>query len=402
MRRTWIIVRALTVVGALLASACSSFRPADSLRSREIWYPEPIPEAWWPKRVTADLSRLAEAAPAVLRRSPADTSSDESEDLAVVTIHPFLRVVTALPFGRGVVRALRPTDREGRLARSDQNPQLDFVSGLDDRSGSRQPFQSGAIGELFELMEPDREPRGLVLGVVGASAALGPQELWEEFLERGYAVLKTGMPLLVREPLTVHVLGDQDLDPAARKIAAAVDDRLAEKAYAVEAILEYLSARRPDIPLRPLVLAGFGIGAAAVPVVAARLGRRIDATVLVGGGANLLEISLTGEGLESGIELISPAGDLGPEAFQWLSDLYLAESHLDPFHTSRFLGRSPVLLLQARFDEVVPSWTGELLFQRLGRPDRLRTFGDHDDILGRAASDAVWIGDWVDRATQIR
>lgn len=395
MRRTWITAKALSLAGMLLASGCSSFDPAAPLRSREIWYPEPIPESWWPSRVTTDLEQAIEAAPLVLRARPSDVPEELAEDSEVVTRHPYVRVATAMPFGQGVVRVLRPSDREGRLSQADQLPQFEFTSITD----SSRPLANAVTGELFELMEPRGEPRGLVVGLAGAGAA---QELWEELRERGYAVLKSELRRVVREPVTVHILSDRDLDPAAREIARAVDDRLAEKAYAVEALLSYLAARRPDLPSRPLVLTGLGLGAAAIPVVAARLGRRIDATVLVGSGANLLEICLTGDLKDGGIEVISPDGELSLEAFNWLSDLYLAESHLDPFHTSRFLGRSPVLMLQARFDEVVPAWTGELLFQRLGRPDRVRYLGDHDDILDEAASQADWIGDWVDRATENR
>ncbi|MFH0947266.1 MAG: alpha/beta hydrolase [Planctomycetota bacterium] len=381
----------LVLVGLPAVAGCSSFQAADPSRLRSVWYPEPIPDAWWPAR-----QKLASASwelpPDRLLR---DAAVEEGSE--VVKHHPFLRVVTTMPCGQGLVRALRPTDREGNLLAADRMPQFDFVSASDPSS-----IDLSRVGELFELVEPDGPPRGLVVGVAGSRGAEAAEDLFSELLDRGYAVLRTSMTRVVRQKVTVHLLGDRDLDPAAREIAAAVDDRLAEKAYAIEAMLEYLAARRPDLPRKPLVLAGFASGAAALPVAAARLGSRVDAAVLVAAGANLLEVSLTGKEIETGIEVICGDYELVGRDLRWLSDLYLAESRLDPFHTSRFLGRSPVLILHSRFDEVVPAWTGELLYQRLGRPDRLRILGGHDSALGHASSEAEWVGDWIDQACGIR
>lgn len=391
-RAPWLGRLASLALLALVLPACSSFRGADPSRSRSVWYPEPIPEAWWPARQEIDPARWELPQDRLLRDALSEADGSE-----VVKHHAFLRVVTTMPCGQGLIRALRPTDREGNLLAADQMPQFDFISSSDPSS-----VDISRVGELFELEEPEGARLGLVVGVADSRGAEDAEELLDELLDRGYAVLRTSMNRVVREPLTVHLLGDRDLDPAARKIAAAVDDRLAEKAYAIEAMLEYLAARRPDLPRRPLVLAGFGTGAAVLPVAAAKLGSGIDATVMVAAGANLLEVSLTGEEIESGIEVICGDYELAGRNLRWLSDLYLAESRLDPFHTSRFLGRSPVLLLQGRLDGVVPAWTGDLLHQRLGRPDQVRVFGGHDRTLGHASSEAEWIGDWIDQACGIR
>ncbi len=49
----------------------------------------------------------------------------------MVERHAFQRVVTTMSFGQGLVRALRPTDREGKLLAADQMPLFDFVSSSD-------------------------------------------------------------------------------------------------------------------------------------------------------------------------------------------------------------------------------------------------------------------------------
>ena len=48
----------------------------------------------------------------------------------------------------------------------------------------------------------------------------------------------------------------------------------------------------------------------------------------------------------------------------------LRESQLDPYHTAGAIRELPVLMLHARYDQIVPASAGELLYQRLGQPER--------------------------------
>ncbi|MBI4880413.1 MAG: hypothetical protein HY812_12260 [Planctomycetes bacterium] len=375
--------RALALALLLAPHGCSSFSQAPAHRADELWYPEPIPEAWWPERRTEDLEEIAAAMPRVIRE-PSGVAGG-----------PGPRVELVLPFGRGLILALRPADREGAGPRAGEPPELHFLSYLPD---PRPAEELAAADSALVFVEPrEREPRGLVVSLEGPCFPEDGEEVIDELLERGFAVLRVGVPCLVRQPLHLAIRGEEDLDGAALAAAAAIDDQLAERAYAVEAMLGFLAVRRPDLPLAPLVLMGCGLGAAAAPAVAARLDGAVDAAVLVGGGANLFEVSQEGEGV-GGVETDAGWAGLSGKEQSWLSELYLAESRLDPYHTSRFLGRTPVLLFHARLDEVMPAWSGELLHRRLNQPDWIRVLGDHEDLLEEWVERAAWVADWIEEA----
>lgn len=247
-------------------------------------------------------------------------------------------------------------------------------------------------------LPPGGQNSGLVVCVDGGVDPEPARKLADELIGRDFAVLELSLTSLAENPIDVTVLSDSDLDPAARGIAGVVDQTLAGLAYSVEREITRIAVEQPGVSRSPLVLVGFGLGAAAVPVIAARLADEPGAAVLVAGGANLFEVSQARPGHDFGIRLATPQSKLDQRRFDWVSELYLAESRLDPFHTSRFLLRMPVLQIHGRFDEVIPAWTGDLLFLRLGRPDRVSLLGDHEDVLDHAADEVEWIADWIDQA----
>ncbi len=403
-KRICIHARCLALALLLAPLGCSGFSQAPAHRVDELWYPEPIPEAWWPERRTEDLEQIAAAMPRVLYEGGDAAAPDApaGPDRRL----PRARVALVLPCGRGLIRGLRPTDREGVVLRPSDPPELHFLSYLPDprpaaELAAADPLEradpSGADCALVLDVPREREPRGLVVSLEGPCFPEDGEEVLDELLERGFLVLRVQVPGLVRRPERLEIRGEEDLGGAALAAAAAIDDQLAERAYAVEATLGFLAVRRPDLPLAPLVLMGCGLGAAAAPAVAARLDGAVDAAVLVGGGANLFEVSQEGEGVD-GIEVDAGWTGLSDTQRSWLSELYLAESRLDPYHTSRFLGRTPVLVFHARLDEVMPAWSGELLHRRLRQPDWVRVLGDHEDVLEEWVERAEWVADWVEEA----
>jgi predicted esterase len=189
----------------------------------------------------------------------------------------------------------------------------------------------------------------------------------------------------------------------ARTIATAFDNTLAENAYAAEAALRYLASHRPDVPLRPLVVVGFSAGAIATPAVVARLDARkegpVDAAVLIGGGANALDIALRSELVKRSVPVVWDGKEMPREALLVLRDSYLEASRLDPYHTAQLLRGRPVLQAHGRADTWVPASSGELLYERLGRPDQLVMSGGHELLFYFLPDKAEFIADWVDEAT---
>ena len=238
---------------------------------------------------------------------------------------------------------------------------------------------------------------GLLVFLEGeGGGGAGQDAVLARFAARGYRILRQSVDALVSPPLRIEIDRPAAIDAAAARLAAVMDDRLASVAYAVEQALAQLSIDQPDVPQRPLIVGGIGLGACLVPTVSARLAGTVDAAILVGGGASLFEVVQSGSLETDGVEISSVA--LTPAQREFFGDLYLSESRLDPYHTARFLGGTPVLEVQARFDEVVPHWAGDTLHARLGSPKRLRVLGDHEDLLDELEDRADWIVDWVDEA----
>lgn len=250
---------------------------------------------------------------------------------------------------------------------------------------------------------PLREPAaGRNLGLVISMEGPGPEghlaALEDVLVDRGFALLRFPVKSLLREPLAVNILGDGDLGPAAAAIARAVDTALAHSVLAVESAVTRLAQERPELKTDPLILVGSSLGTATAAAAAARTRLAPDAMVLAAPSGNLLEVTQSRPGHDFGVTVAARDGRLDARSFRWLLDVYLAESELDPLKTSRFMVRTPVLLLRGRFDEVMPTFAGDEFYLRLGRPDRLSILGGHESLLDEVADRAEWIADWIERA----
>ncbi len=193
---------------------------------------------------------------------------------------------------------------------------------------------------------------------------------------------------------------ESDVDGVAAAMAHRVDDRLAEHAYAAEAALDYAMERFSFLRGRPVAVIGFSAGAMPAVTASAYLRERIDAVVLVGGGANIAEIainsSLTHGGVRFGCDDETPTQRalFGPVASR-----YLDHSVLDPYHTAPLLRDKPVLAVRATRDTWVPAETGRLLQERLGEPSSLTHTGGHRTLFFFLPRHADRITRWLERAT---
>lgn len=193
---------------------------------------------------------------------------------------------------------------------------------------------------------------------------------------------------------------ESDVDRAAAQAATAIDDTLADNAYAAEALLEYLAEARPDLPQRPLAIVGMSAGALAAPAVAARLGDRVDAVVLVGGGADIFQISRTSRLKKTGVQFRCDERTPAPQRLMpALHEACLARTRLDPYHLAPLLSRTPVLNILAAEDTVVPIASGQLLDRRLNNPDRMSFNMGHYELFYFLPKQAGAISRWLDRNT---
>jgi predicted esterase len=187
-----------------------------------------------------------------------------------------------------------------------------------------------------------------------------------------------------------------------RVIASEIDDAVASSAYAAEAAIEYIDAHRPDLQGVPVVLMGFSAGALVAPTVAVRLHERLDAMVVIGGGANLFEVALQSKFKDGGVRLRCDKKKPSQELVAAVDRAYLEASKLDPYHTAPLVRDIPTLQVHAKKDTWVPAHTGELLYERLGRPDRLSISAGHELLFYRLPGQRRRIADWVERAAGVK
>jgi hypothetical protein len=228
----------------------------------------------------------------------------------------------------------------------------------------------------FAIYLPAGPPRGLVVQLTNLSGNTEwERRLTEAFHRAGWAVLASFVP--DGWALTDRMAVDR-ADPAeelGRRLALAIDDRLAEWAYGVEALLEYMAERYPEVPQSPLVGVGSSAGAISLPAVAARLAGRpqgaFDAVVLIGGGIDGLSV-LRNTALQNTPLRLRWADDKRPDRATWerIREAYFRHSRLDGATTCAFVGPAPTLLLHAAYDRIVDAECGEALWEALGRPER--------------------------------
>lgn len=158
------------------------------------------------------------------------------------------------------------------------------------------------------------------------------------------------------------------------------------------------AARRPDLPQHPMVAVGFtrhnrdADGGDTVRDAA------LDAVVLIGGGADAFFLSQHSSFTDGGVRVRCGKDKVAPEVIDRLDELYIQHSKLDPYYTAPLLRGLPMLVVDARGDTWVPAAGGELLFDRLGRPDRLTIGADHDLLFYFLPWKAGVIADWLEGA----
>lgn len=255
----------------------------------------------------------------------------------------------------------------------------------------------------FALYDPTTAPaRGIAVvmpGIFGTPEAVFDRVV-RHLQTRGWVVLRMmAQPTGYTERLDVDVDAAAH-DEAARTLARVFDERAAECAYAVEAALLWAAEKRPEVKQGKRVILGGSGGAMSLPPVVARTPGTFDAAVLIAGGADYAAIAATSN-YEEWVDSVHIRwnGSLGtPDQIRAFSDAYLKESILDSYHTAEALHGTPVLFLQASRDKAVPAPQQELLWERLGRPERRLLEMGHESLFISLPFRMGGIMDWLDAA----
>lgn len=400
----------------------------------------------WPERETQLLSDMVRVSPTSLTIAY-PVSVVVNGRLTSETRATPVTVVESGVYGRGIVRHFEPADNDPEIEEGDRALKehlfggLQFISFPPDpgavrvastaresdnqsryrrfllrrlgiRPGRDDTYYLMRQGTRMRLFEPSNrshsEARGIVIHLSSLAGFDYEKPVIDHLCGSGWVVLQVDASTARRQDTAVRADISTDLQDAAEQLARSIDNRVAEIAYASEAGLDYLLDTHPELQDKPVAIAGYSAGALVAPSVATLLHDRIRAVVLVGGGANLLNIarrsSLTNGGIKVRWEGIPAAGGEEPGATEteWkrLEDAYLNVSRLDPYNTAPFLLDKPVLVLHGIFDDIVPADTGETLYKRLGQPERYVYTLGHRGLFWRLPSQAGLIDRWLNRTVR--
>ncbi|MGE3109892.1 MAG: alpha/beta hydrolase family protein [Phycisphaerales bacterium] len=432
---TSLVLGAITVLGL---SGCSFYSGGDPARGTHALAVPELPDDTWPVRTTGELlhdldaltpDRVTLAVP-YRARNPHEEGSAEYRLDATIVAHGV--------YGRGLMRefgSVVPLDGSPPSADTLSVPPellegMQFVSvprsrGLSSetlrrfreeqpdryrrmllgrlglRPGAGDTWTLGVRGTRMRLYEPTgrfagKLSRGLVIHLSSLSGLEYELPVVSELNARGWAVLVINASTARRDEPPVYVNPDAGYAGAGRRLAAMIDNRVAEIAYAAEAGVEFLTDHKHLVQTSNLVVIGYSAGALTAPAVAELLGARVSAVVLVGGGANLLDISQRSTLTNGGIELVWKDNKQTPEFMRQLCDAYLTQSKLDPYTLAPRLCCKPVLMLHGAFDDIIPSDTGAMLRQRLGNCECYTYTLGHRGVFLFLPGQAKRIASWLD------
>jgi hypothetical protein len=190
---------------------------------------------------------------------------------------------------------------------------------------------------------------------------------------------------------------DADIDALGANIAAVLTGRAAECAYAVQGAFEHVLEQHPELKDLPRIAVGFSGGAITLPIVVAREPERYHAAVLVGGACHywLINAHSTYADMISAIKIIWTTPPTLDDRRR-VADAYLRHAPLDSFHTAAALHGVPTLMIQANADSAVPAVLGDVLWERLGKPERWIKLGEHLPLFITLSKDLPAINDWLD------
>jgi len=197
-----------------------------------------------------------------------------------------------------------------------------------------------------------------------------------------------------------QIYPDTDLSKLGALIAKDVDDKIAEHAYAAEALVRASDELFPILADKPIVVIGYSAGSLVAPGVVARLKiafpDRPIRLVLVGSGGDLLTIA-TQSSMGNMILNFKPkqAPEPTEQQIEQVKRAYLRTTRLDPLVLAPTIRDTPTLHLYASKDHAVPTASAELFNAAHGHVDRLKHDGNHGTLFFFACTQAGKIRSWL-------
>jgi len=317
------------------------------------------------------------------------SSSEPLED----TLSPELEI------GGGFI--VRPLEGEHASAPGEHRQYLTFVSGERDETTQTLRVQR----TWFTFAEPEGvKPRGLAILMPGMFAT--PREVSDRaergLLMRGWAVLRMlAPPSRMTERVVYSIPLDDDRTEIMHEIATDLDDRVAECAYAVKAAADHVVRGSRILGDSPRVIIGMSGTGIALPTVVAYDPSAYDAAVIIAGGANSFSIARRSsyrDWIDSVNIEFTPRAPANAELAK-IDAQYLDVSTLDSAHTASAMAGIPTLMVHGSTDTAVPSDTGDLLWEKLGRGERWVLPVGHELVFAAMPLRMVAMLDWLESKT---
>lgn len=195
---------------------------------------------------------------------------------------------------------------------------------------------------------------------------------------------------------------DDGVDTVARAVAADFDRRLGACARAVAAACAHVEGAYPGLTGRPRVALGLSGGGLMLPPIVAADADRYDAAVVLAGGADLVKVIATSNYMAFIDAVDFRRGDRA--LLDWerraLSEAYLDHATRDPYHTGPAMSSVPTLIVQGTRDRAVPASSSDLLWARMGEPDRWLWPAGHEVLALALQSRFGEVLDWIDDAVK--
>lgn len=298
-------------------------------------------------------------------------------------------------YGSIVVRM--PQGEVSRTARVAGRPAAAYeVLTADARAEGRYQLQR----TWFVLYEPHGEAVGatavLLPGMLGT-----PEPVIDGFVgrlrDRGWHVLRMLTHSSRFTEKRGYGLDPDDPTALAGEIAGEFGDRAAENALAVEAVCAHIAGASPGTPIGRRVAVGMSGGGMILPTVLARDPDAYAGAVYIGAGCDLAAITIESN-YTDWINAVKIWWDAEPsaEAREAFTGAYRERAGLDSYSTAPAAAGIPTLMIHGELDQAVPAAYGDLLWRRLGEPERWSVAATHETLFlaylpGKFDEVAAWM-----------
>lgn len=169
-----------------------------------------------------------------------------------------------------------------------------------------------------------------------------------------------------------------------------------ESASGAEPVLAWLEQQQPDLRSRPLIVVGCSGGVPAAMAFASRHVDRLAGLIIVGGFEDFEQL-LARTDLNDGEPTIAWRDDTPlPEQQRQFTEAFQTNCTVDPGRLARAIPSDRVLMIQGRFDTLVPTDLSDRLWESLGRPERWKFFGGHRLLFFRLSAYSRDLADWAE------